>query len=132
MRCRFSFKQARTRNVSGTASLQRVVASGAQAACSSGVPWKGFKDCGPGSFLSSAAKAVAPRICNKTMNAQVLAYEVLAYIVSGPIFVHGFGQLRQCFHVPLRDRICSVVIVSILDGRRIKLLHRVGLRSLWA
>ncbi len=69
----------------GSRLCRNLVASGAQAACSSGVPWNGFKGCGPGSFLSSAAKAAAPRICIKTMDAQILAY-----IVSGPIFMHGF------------------------------------------
>ena len=96
MRCRFSFKQARTRKVSGMASLQKFVASGAQAACSSGVPWNGLKGGGPGNFWSLAAKAATPRICIKTMDAQILAY-----IVSGPIFVHGFTSTAA---VPSRSK----------------------------
>jgi hypothetical protein len=88
----------------------RVVAESARIGCagasSSGVPLKGFKGCGPGRFFSSAANAAAPKTCIKTIAAQILAY-----IVSGSIFVHGFTSTAA---VPSRSKEESVYAWSLL------------------
>lgn len=67
------------------ASRQNFVESGAQAACSSGVPWKGSKGAPGGWLLSLAANAVPQQIWNRTSAAQVLTYIVLSLKL-----VHGF------------------------------------------
>lgn len=65
--------------MSGIASPQNLLASGAQAACSSGVPWKlksppvgGFAGC-----FSSTAGAVPPEVSIRTRAVQILAFIVL-------------------------------------------------------